>query len=55
MTDYLWGLLAPLGGWMWNVERRIIKLESMRETVEKVDVKVDKIVDHLIGTNESKK
>lgn len=45
-------MLAMIGlpaiGWGWNVERRLTKLETIKETAEHTRDQVDKIVDHLI-------
>jgi hypothetical protein len=37
-----------LFGWAWSVEKRITELFSMKETIEKVDSRVEKIYDHLL-------
>lgn len=38
----------PAIGWGVSVERRLAKLDAIKETGEKTEKKVDKILDHLI-------
>lgn len=45
---------APILGWAFYVERRISKLETMKETLDKVDNKVEMLVEKLIVENPRK-
>ena len=43
-----WPILAVGGGWIVSVERRLSSLGSLDRKVDKMDAKIDMIVNHLI-------
>lgn len=47
-TNWLYSLVLPFGGWIVSVERRLAVLLSMKDTVEKIEKKQDRLVDYLI-------
>jgi hypothetical protein len=48
-NEWLYALIMPIGGWIWRTEARLTKIEAMRDTVERTERQVDKLVDKLIG------
>lgn len=54
IPDWLWAVVPPLGGWAWSVEKRLNKIDSIKESLDKVDSRTEKLVDHLIGTADVK-
>jgi len=44
--------LVPIIGWVASIEYRLGVLTRLKETVEKTDAKVEKLVDHLIAKPE---
>jgi hypothetical protein len=40
--------VAPVGGWVISVERRISRLLAINDRLEKIDEKVDRLVDRLL-------
>ncbi len=52
MTEWVAALAVPVVGWAWNIERRLSKLENMKETVEGMDKNVWELVHHLIEVND---
>ena len=53
MIDFpaLAAMTAPVLGWAMYVERRLSKILAIKEQVDKVEIQVDKLVDHLITKN----
>ena len=49
MNEWLMALAIPFGGWMLYVERRLTVLVSLKDQLNSVDSKVERLVDHLIG------
>ena len=49
MNEWLIALALPFGGWILYVERRLTELMVMKDQLVKVDSKIDRLVDHLIG------
>lgn len=48
MNEWYSALVIPTLGWVISVERRLSKLTSIKEQVDKVEAQVDRLVDHLI-------
>jgi hypothetical protein len=44
---------APIFTWGWSVEKRLAKLDALKEIADKTDSKVEKIYDHLIGSHDA--
>lgn len=49
MNEWVAWAGIPVAGWVISVERRLASLGAIKEKVDDVDEKVDKIVDHLLG------
>jgi hypothetical protein len=43
-------VVAPIGGWAFNMERRVAKLEAMKDKVDHTAEQVDRIVEHMIDS-----
>lgn len=40
--------MIPLVGWIVSVERRISSMVAMKETIDRVDTKLDRLVEQLL-------
>lgn len=49
MNDWIYGMIVPVAGWVISVEKRLAALTSIKETVDKTDTRVEKLVYHLIA------
>ena len=43
-----WPIIVVAGGWIISVERRLTSLTSLIKTVDKMDEKLDRLVENLI-------
>lgn len=50
--DTLTAIVVPALTWMVYVERRLSQLSSLKEQLDKVEAQVQKLVDHLIRSEE---
>lgn len=46
--DFLQWTAAPVIGWVIYVERRLSYLTAVKDSVDKIDAKVDRLVEHLL-------
>lgn len=44
-----WPLMAVGGGWVISVERRLSSLGNLDKKVDKMDEKLDRLVEHLLN------
>lgn len=59
-------IIVPLFGWVWHTDRKVVSLKEQvmndkrnhekdmagaKETTERIEKKVDKIIEHLLGNH----
>lgn len=54
MTEWLISAAAPALGWVVYVEYRLGQLIGMKQQVDKIEDRVDKIYDHLLAEKDER-
>lgn len=49
MSDWLLAIVPIAVPWAIYVEQRLAAAKAVEEKIDKIDLKVEKLVDHLIG------
>jgi hypothetical protein len=53
VVDWAWLVVVAVAGWAWRINERMTTLEAKHaatdQLVQRMDAKVDKILDHLLN------
>lgn len=54
MNEGVMAAVVAVGGWIFSVEKRLAKLESMRESLEELKDDMREVRDHLLGARDDR-